>query len=184
MRLLLASLCALVCSTQAYAASSGTFADFDGDGHRDRVAIDAAEPSIVRVWLSATRSTHIIHSEQPLRAITAVDLNGDHRAELIATTRSSGLHVWTKARSGFRAYQRKHPNPRNFDHPDRRTINDDDDDAAVTVAPAKRGPPSGAATFHRRGPPHVLHVVWCDLNCFRRAVIPLAHSLPRPPPFL
>jgi len=184
MRFLLASLCALVCSAPAYANTTGTFADFDGDGHGDRVTIDAAEPSIVRIWLSATRSTHVIHSAQPLQAITAADLNGDHRAELIATTRSSGLRVWTKAHSGFRAYRRKRPDPRNFHRPDRRTINDNDDDAAGTVAAAKPGPPSAAATFHRRGPPDARHTPSRDLTCLGCASILLSPSSPRPPPVL
>lgn len=184
MRLLLASLCAFLWSAQAYAATTGTFADFDGDGNRDRVTLDAAEPSIVRVWLSATRSTQIIRSAQPLRAITAADLNGDHRAELIATTRSSGLHVWTKARSGFRTYHRKRPDSRNFHPPDRRTINEDENDAAVMAAAAKPGPPPAAAPFHRRGPPDALHTPSRELNCLRRACAPLALSSPRPPPLL
>src|SRR5689334_8085740 len=182
MRFLLASLCALVCSAPAYANTTGTFADFDGDGHGDRVTIDAAEPSIVRIWLSATRSTHVIHSAQPLQAITAADLNGDHRAELIATTRSSGLHVWTKARSGFRTYHRRRPAPRDFHRPDRRTINDDNDDAAATITAAKPGPPPASSTFHRRGPPDGLRITSRELNGLRRACISLAPSSPRPPP--
>ena len=184
MRFLLASLCALLCSAPAYANTTGTFADFDGDGHGDRVTIDTAEPFIVRVWLSATQRMHIIHSAQPLRAVTAADLNGDHRAELIATTRSSGLHVWTKARSGFRTYHRKRPASRDFHRPDRRTINDDNDDAAATITAAKPGPPPVASIFHRRGPPDAPHVASRELNCLRRACAPLALSSPRPPPVL
>ena len=182
MRFLLASLCALVCSAPAYANTTGTFADFDGDGHGDRVTIDAAEPSIVRIWLSATRSTHVIHSAQPLQAITTADLNGDHRAEVIASTRLSGLHVWTKSQSGFRAYRRQRSNARHFDRQDRHTINDQDDDAAGTIASAKPGPPLPVAIFHRRGPPHAPHIVRRELNCCRRASVLLAPSSPRPPP--
>jgi hypothetical protein len=184
MRLLLASLCAMLWSAQAYAATTASFGDFDGDGYRDRFSIDAAEPSIVRVWLSATRSTHIIHSAQPLRAVIAADLNGDHRAELIAATRSSGLHVWTKASSGFRIYHRKRPDPRTFHRPDRRSINDDDDDAAGTVAAAKPGPPPAAAMLHRRGPPDATHLASRELNGVRCARLPSALYSPRPPPLL
>src|SRR5262245_51396938 len=79
----LVCLCVLLLTPRAEAGRRRLFADFDADGRRDRVTLDAHEPWIVRIWLSATRSTHIIRSAQPLRAITAVDLNGDRRPELI-----------------------------------------------------------------------------------------------------
>src|SRR4029077_19809935 len=103
----LVGLCVLLLAPRAEAGHRRLFADFDADGHRDRVTLDAREPWIVRIWLSATRSTHIIRSAQPLRDITLVDLNGDRRPELIATGRSHGLQVWTKAAAGFVAYPRQ-----------------------------------------------------------------------------
>ena len=64
----LVGLCLLLLAPRAEAGRRRVCADFDADGHRDRVTLDAHEPWIVRIWLSATRSTHIIRSAQPLRA--------------------------------------------------------------------------------------------------------------------
>src|SRR5262245_21714938 len=91
-------------------AGHGLFADLDADGRRDHVTVDAHKPWIVRIWLSATRSTHIIRSSQPLRSVTVVDLNGDRRPELIFSNRSHGLQVWTKDPGGFVAYPHR-PRP-------------------------------------------------------------------------
>jgi hypothetical protein len=175
-------LCTLLCAPRAYASGAAVVADFDGDGHRDRVSLDAHEPFIVRIWLSATKSIHIIRSSQPLRAVTAVDLNGDRRSELIATTRSSGLHVWTKARAGFRAYHRKRPASRDFTRPDRRTVDDDGDDAALAIDAARPAPPSTAITNHRRGPPPAVHADVREQTHAVRASVALARFSPRPPP--
>ena len=108
--LLLVSLCSLLLAPRAEAGHRGLFADLDADGRRDHVTVDKHRPWIVRIWLSATRSTHIIRSSQPLRGITAVDLNGDRRPELIFSNRSHGLQVWTSAPGGFVAYPHR-PRP-------------------------------------------------------------------------
>jgi hypothetical protein len=112
LRLLLALVCALLVAPRAYANQPTSVGDFDGDGHGDRVTFTLQEPSIVRVWLSATRTTQIIRSPEPLLAVVVHDLDGDRRAELVATKRSSGLHIWTKKQKGFRAYRPTHrPSP-------------------------------------------------------------------------
>jgi hypothetical protein len=88
-------------------------ADFDGDGRHDRVAIDRQDSSLLRVWLSATGATELIRNARPLLQVAAIDLDGDHRPELIATDTSvTGLRVWTKhARRGFRLYHARTPPP-------------------------------------------------------------------------
>src|SRR5262247_3487913 len=106
----LVGLCVLLLVPRAEAGHRRLFADLDADGRRDHVTVDKHEPWIVRIWLSATRSTHIIRSSQPLRGITAVDLNGDRRPELIFTNRPHGLQVWTSAPGGFVAYPHR-PRP-------------------------------------------------------------------------
>src|SRR5262249_57455159 len=63
----LVGLCALLLVPRAEAGHRRLFADLDADGRRDHVTVDKHEPWIVRIWLSATRSTHIIRSAQPLR---------------------------------------------------------------------------------------------------------------------
>jgi hypothetical protein len=103
----LACMCALLLVPRVAAHERALIADFDGDGHGDHVTFTSREPSVVRVWLSATGTTHVIRSSEPLRAVAAADLDGDHRAELVASTRSTGLHVWTRGRNRFRTL---HPN--------------------------------------------------------------------------
>jgi hypothetical protein len=175
-----ATLCTLLCASRAHA--NATFADFDGDGRKDRVSLDATEPSIVRVWLSATKSTQIIRSSQPLLAVTAVDLNGDRRSELVATTRSSGLHIWTKAHRGFRTYARKHPPSRGVMPRDRRSVDDQEDDAAPATSTSKPVPPPTTTSVHRRGPPDPVRVDARERTYAVRPRVPLASSSPRPPP--
>jgi hypothetical protein len=111
---------------------------------------------MLRIHLSATRSTEIIPLPEPLRRITAVDLNGDHRAELIANTSSRGLQVWTRARSGFRLLPRKTPRPdRGMDRADSHGIDDTDDGPpALTAGDAGAPAPAPlAATHHWFGSP-------------------------------
>src|SRR5215468_1516742 len=125
----LAGLCLLLLAPRAEAGHRRLFIDFDADGRRDRVTLDVREPWIVRIWLSATRSTHIIRSAQPLRDIAAVDLDGDHRPELIASTRSRGLQVWTNAPGGFVVYPlRRRPPTRDVSSSDRHRLDKDIDE--------------------------------------------------------
>ena len=178
----LAFLCTVLCAPHAHAKGTRIFADFDGDGHRDRISLDAAEPSVVRIWLSASRSTQIIRSAQPLLSITAVDLNGDHRSELVATTRSSGLHIWTKAHRGFRIYKGKHPPPRSVGRQGRHTVDDEENDPAPAAGASKPVPPPTATSVHRRGPPNDVPADAHELIVHVRSATPLAPSSPRPPP--
>jgi len=103
----LACLCALLLVPRADAHDRALTADFDGDGHGDHVTFTSYEPSVVRIWLSATKTTHVIRSSEPLRTVAAADLDGDHRAELLASNRSTGLHVWTRGRNRFRTFRQK-----------------------------------------------------------------------------
>jgi len=109
--LCLACLCALLVVPRAGAHERALTADFDGDGQRDHVTFTSHEPSVVRVWLSATKTTHVIRSSEPLRAVAVADLDGDHRAELVASNRSTGLHVWTRGRSRFRTFRQRDTRP-------------------------------------------------------------------------
>src|ERR1043166_5064738 len=69
--------------------------DFDGDGRGDSVRLDQRRPFVLRVWLSASGTTQVLVSRRPLNHVTATDLDGDNRPELIASDSQARLHVWT-----------------------------------------------------------------------------------------
>jgi hypothetical protein len=94
----------LLLAPRVHAMDAAVAADFDGDGVPDRVTVDRLEPSLVRIWLSRTGTTDVIHSREPLLHIVATDLDGDYRPEIIASKASPGLQIWTRGRKGFRAF--------------------------------------------------------------------------------
>lgn len=178
----LVCLCVLLLAPRAEAGRRRVFADFDADGCRDRVTLDAHEPWIVRIWLSATRSTHIIRSPQPLRDIGAVDLNGDRRPELIAVTRARGLQVWAKAPSGFVAYpHRPRPPTRQVLGSGRHRFDDNNEESPPEIANAKQIPAFVVASFYGQS---AIAAVGSrdDQPRGRRTTLRLAPLSPRPPP--
>jgi hypothetical protein len=116
----------LLTAPRSYANGSALAADLDGDGHGDRVTVTREQPSVVRVWLSASSTTHVLRSAEPVVAVALADLNGDSRPELIATNANSGLHIWTRTKKGFRGFRlRRHPVPVAVSHSTRNHKADD-----------------------------------------------------------
>jgi hypothetical protein len=116
----------LLAAPRTYASGSALGADLDGDGHGDRVSVTRDQPLLVRVWLSATGITHVIRSAEPVLAVALADLNGDSQPELVATNASSGLHIWTRTQSGFRALRsRRHQAQVGLNHSTRNHTADD-----------------------------------------------------------
>lgn len=106
---------ALLLVAPANASDAVVAADFDGDGHGDHAVISSDQPTVLRVWLSATGTTELVRSAQPLLRITAADLDGDHHAEIIATDGSPLIKIWTKQRARFRSFRPKQlPRPWEF----------------------------------------------------------------------
>jgi len=120
--------------TLAAAADLGIAADFDSDGRRDHVMLDRREPSVLKVWLSASGTTHFIHTRVPLLRIIATDLDGDHRPELIARDSKSQIHVWTRKHQGFRSYGPRLVLPVVLKRPIRRSVDDHDTEPAGAIA--------------------------------------------------
>jgi hypothetical protein len=175
-------LCVLLGATRAQAAGR-VVADFDGDGRGDHVTLDAADARVVRIWFSATRTIEIIRSPQPLRDITAVDLNGDQHPELVASNRSRGLQVWVKAHAGFRRYRQRRPTaPRDIGYPERRRVNDDDASDEAAIGGAKPAPISLAAGSRRRFLIPAVRRDAPDVTRAARSALPDSPFAPRPPP--
>jgi hypothetical protein len=181
----LAFLCAFLFATRAHAAGR-VIADFDGDGRGDHVTLDAVDARVVRIWFSSTRTTEIIRSPQPLRDITAVDLNGDRHPELVASNRSHGLQVWVRAHAGFRRYahKRKPPLPRDLSYPERRRVNDDAGSDAAAIGGAKLVPMSAAVGQRRRSLIAAVRRNTPDVTHAARSALPDSPFAPRPPPAL
>jgi hypothetical protein len=59
----------LLAAPRTYANGSALATDLDGDGRGDRVVVTQDEPSLVRVWLSTTSTTHVIRSAEPVLAV-------------------------------------------------------------------------------------------------------------------
>jgi hypothetical protein len=165
-RILLACfLCVLVAPYTAHAAERSVVADFDGDGYHDRATLDGREPSVLRVWLSTTRTTAIVRSRSPLVGIAARDLDGDRRAELLAGAGApaTGLQVWTRRHAAFSRFQPRPVPTATFSRPVRHNVHDAPGGlplavasaapwlAALSLAPQPRAPaPAAAALVIRR----------------------------------
>jgi hypothetical protein len=99
------AVCACLLLLPNLTAADPSFAvDFDGDGQPDTVWLDQRRPSVIRVWLSASGATQVLRSRRPLQNVTATDLDGDRRPELIASDSQARLHVWTPRAKGFRRF--------------------------------------------------------------------------------
>jgi hypothetical protein len=123
MRLLCACLLLL---PRLAAAESSLAVDFDGDGRGDRATVDLRQPSVVHVWLSASDTTHVLSSRDPLQRIVASDLDGDQHPELIARDSQSRIHVWTHRRTGFHKVRPHRALPNGLTKPARRHVDDED----------------------------------------------------------
>src|SRR5262245_36777038 len=172
----------LIAPALASAASPPVIADFDGDSKPDRAELSRREPSAVRVWLSTTRRVAILRSSTPILGIAARDLDGDRRAELIASKASSGLQVWTKRRHGFGAFRPKRITPNSLARPARHSVHDGPADAGEATdqeapKPPASSPAPGAPFVALTFAPISTHVV----------VVPESSTVfapfgPRPPP--
>jgi len=114
--------CLLLLPNAAVAGDSSLAIDFDGDGRHDSVRLDQRRPSVLRIWLSASGTTQMLVARRPLRGVTATDLDGDHRPELIASDTQARLHVWTPRAKGFRRYHARLTIPKGLTAPRGRRV--------------------------------------------------------------
>lgn len=98
-------LACLVLSAWTVGAAAEAAVDIDGDGRHDRLTVERSEPFAIRIWLSQSGASHVIRTCAPVVAVTAVDLDGDHRPELVASDSRSRIHVWKRTRASFHSYR-------------------------------------------------------------------------------
>ena len=104
--LAIACVCLLSAPRVVAASHHTVVGDFDGDGRHDHATLKRhAHSSEIRIWLSTTNETTVIHSPDRIGAIAARDLDGDHRDELIGRE-SLNLQIWSVREQGF---HRLHP---------------------------------------------------------------------------
>jgi hypothetical protein len=157
--------------------------DFDGDGRRDRFKVDRLEPSVLRIWLSASDTTHTIRTRVPLLQVVATDLDGDHRPELIARDRDSQLHVWTRKRNRFKLYRPQHVRVVTVRQPDDRTYDQNGQDAPVALTTTLFTPYALMLCASPRAPgPETFAAPTFDTAPARRSSTALAPFASRPPP--
>ena len=180
--IMLVCACMLLSSALARAAESVLMVDLDGDGIHDRVLVDSREPALIRVWLSSTGNISTIRNKAPLINVVATDLDGDHRAELIARDSAAGLHVWTRGRKGFRRVHPHSTDASSLSKKKRRVVDDGaTDDAAGTTW-------DGASflaltlTSQPRAPASLSSSPSSRDACSKQSHLPLAPFAPRPPP--
>jgi hypothetical protein len=156
--------CLLLVPAFAAAAERPLPVDLDGDGRHDHFTVDRhRDPAVLRVWLSASNSTHLIRTRAALVQVVAVDLDGDHRPELVARDSESRIRVWTRKGKRFHSYRPRDVASRTLQPPSHRTIRDNDSELpdltassgfapfALALCPSPRAPavgPSSACAPH------------------------------------
>lgn len=176
--------CACILLLPHFAAAEPSLAiDFDGDGHRDQFTLDRREPSVLRVWLSASATTQVIRTREPLLQVIAIDLDGDHRAELIARDGESRIHVWTRKREGFHSYRPRDIIPGTLKQGNHRRIEDNDREPSVVIASTTFAPFALRLCASPRAP-GLESSTACARQTARpcRSLMAVAPFAPRPPP--
>ena len=179
----LAFTCLLLCGRVAAAAELSVTGDLDGDGQRDRVTFDRADPCVLKVWLSAAGTTWTVRSRTPIVRIAVKDLDGDHRAELIARGRAPGLLVWTtRKHKGFKTYRPRRTTAPSVSRSTRHAVRSDD---PGTASGAEAPGSSGLALLLSNRPRAPARVESISLESatpsLRRSLL-LDAFAPRPPP--
>jgi hypothetical protein len=140
---LLASACLVLLPRVAAAGGLTLAADLDGDGQRDHVTLNRREPSVLRIWLSATDTIQVIQTRAPVQQLIAADIDGDHLPELVASDSRLRILVWTRKHASFKSYRRRRQRaaPATLTPLSRRSFNDtnntesSDTDASFAPAP-------------------------------------------------
>jgi hypothetical protein len=183
---LMACACVFFLPRFAAAAERPIAVDFDGDGQHDRLTVDQGhERSVLRVWLSGSNTTQLIHTRVAVLKVIAVDLDGDHRPELIARDSQSQLRVWTRRGERFHFYRPRVTAPLTLSQPHQRSVRDDSNEPLGETLSTVFAPLALALCASPRAP---------GLEGFRscalhstpayRSFAAVAPFAPRPPPAL
>lgn len=179
----MAATAVLLLTRFAAAADPALSADFDGDGRRDRVTLDRAQPSVLHVWLSSTNAVADIHSHSSIVRVVARDLDGDRRPELIAGV-DGGLQVWTRNHHGFRTFTPRRVVDADLRRPGRRAIDDGPSGSRSAIQWTGGSIVARILTVEVRGPDSDQRRAFSSLNAPFHSAPALPRFAPRPPPSL
>jgi hypothetical protein len=179
--LLLVCTCVLLFAPAVHASDPAVSADFDGDGQTDHVVFDLADPSVLRIRLTKTHSDLIVRSPEPLLRVAAVDLDGDHRAELVASG-PRGLQIWTKKGKRFRVYHPRRSTASESLTRSRRPAIHETPDEPMAAAPVKPVLAAVAANLQSFTPLVVSPPQFQPAVAVPRSARGVARFAPRPPP--
>ena len=180
----LAIACAcLVLAPRIAAASDHTVVgDFDGDGRHDRATLKRhGGASEIRIWLSTTSATTVIHSATHIGAIAARDLDGDHRDELIGRE-SLNLQVWTVREQRFHRLQSQKSPLEQVGGPAPNRVEDPPDDAPAADSTAGASSVALLLSPRPRAPDLIPEPLPSHVSAGFKSAQLLAPVAPRPPP--
>ena len=179
----LACTCLVLCGHVVAAGELSLSGDLDGDGKRDRVTFDRSEPCVLKVWLSAGGTTWTVRSQTPIVRVVVKDLDGDHRAELIARGKAPGLLVWTtRKHKGFRAYRPRRNTAPSMSRSSRHAFREDGAGSTSDAVSAGSSALALLISNRPRAPTHVTRVLVQPATPSLRRTLPLDVFAPRPPP--
>jgi hypothetical protein len=153
LRRLLLVICGFVLLLPGVAAATPSLAvELDGDDRHDRVAVDSHDPSVLRIWLSASNTIQLIRTEATLQRVIAADLDGDHRLELVAHDSRSRIRVWTRTHQEFREFRARHSVGGLLWTANQQRVDEPDALAPCALMPCAQATGPALATFHTQAP--------------------------------
>lgn len=182
--LAIACACLLLAPRLVAASHHTVVGDFDGDGRHDRATLKRhGHSSEIRIWLSTTNATTVIHSTARIGAIAARDLDGDHRDELIGRE-SLTLQIWSVRDQRFHRL-RAHKGPAEwFGGPAPNRVEDPSDEVPAADSTAGASLVALLLSPRPRPPDRIPEPLQSDVSAGFRSAHLLAPVAPRPPPVI
>ena len=180
----IACACLLLAPRIVAAAHHTVVGDFDGAVRHDRATLNpGGHASEIRVWLSTTNATTVIHSSAHIGAIAARDLDGDHRDELIGRE-SLQLQIWTVREQRFQQLHHENGPVGSFGKPAPDRVEEPPDDAPAADATAGASSVAVLLSPRPRAPDLLPEWLASQVSAGFRSAQLLAPVAPRPPPVI
>ena len=178
----IACACLVLAPRIVAAAHHTVVGDFDGDGRHDHATLKRhGRASEIRVWLSTTNATTVIHSPTHIGAIAARDLDGDHRDELIGRE-SLQLRIWTVREQRFQQLHHRNGPVGSLGQPSPDRVEEPPEDAPAADSTAGASSVALLLSPRPRAPDLLPEWLASQVSAGFRSAQLLAPVAPRPPP--